>query len=133
MFNDNFSLNNAKYIKCIHCIETCHAKLIVKDSTDNINFRDDIETNCIYCGQCYAVCPLNAIIIPTRTKEVKKQKIGNIAFNKLSSFLKSRRSIRTYKEKELSKNQIEELLDTARYAPSGANTQLVQWEIFSGK
>ena len=38
-------------------------------------------------------------------------------------FIKKRRSIRKFKDKEVSNDLIEQLIDAARFAPSGMNTQ----------
>jgi nitroreductase len=48
-------------------------------------------------------------------------------------FLKSRRSIRTYKDELLDRRTLEKLIDIARYAPSGHNVQPVSWIVVSGR
>jgi len=42
-------------------------------------------------------------------------------------FLKSRRSVRVYKKEPVPRETLAKLVDIARYAPSGSNTQPVQW------
>ena len=42
-------------------------------------------------------------------------------------FLRSRRSIRAYKGKAVPRERIERLIRMARYAPSGRNSQGVEW------
>jgi len=42
-------------------------------------------------------------------------------------FLKSRRSVRVYKEEPIPRETLVRLIDIARYAPSGHNAQPVQW------
>jgi nitroreductase len=42
-------------------------------------------------------------------------------------FLRSRRSIRTYKKRAVEQARLERLIRLARYAPSGRNTQGVEW------
>lgn len=44
-------------------------------------------------------------------------------------FLRTRRSIRTYKKKVVSQNDLTKLIDVARFAPSGHNLQPVNWRI----
>jgi nitroreductase len=48
----------------------------------------------------------------------------------VSHLLKSRRSIRTYQNKPVEREAIMELLDIARYAPTGHNAQPVRWLVF---
>ena len=44
-------------------------------------------------------------------------------------FLRSRRSIRAYKAQDVDAELLTRLIETARYAPTGSNSQLVQWLI----
>jgi nitroreductase len=48
-------------------------------------------------------------------------------------FLRSRRSIRAYKEAPVDSGRIERLIRLARYAPSGLNRQPVRWLVISGR
>ncbi len=49
-----------------------------------------------------------------------------------SEAIRQRQSIRAYRKKEVSRDIIEKILDTARYAPSGANCQPWQVAVVSG-
>ena len=42
-------------------------------------------------------------------------------------FLRSRRSIRSYKEKRVSRDLLQKLIEIARYAPTGHNSQSANW------
>ncbi|MHB8122411.1 MAG: nitroreductase family protein [Desulfuromonadaceae bacterium] len=42
-------------------------------------------------------------------------------------FFRSRRSIRTYSPKEMEREKLSRLISIAQYAPSGTNSQQVQW------
>ena len=48
-------------------------------------------------------------------------------FQNLDHLMRTRRSIRAYKDTLVEKEIIEEILDTARYAPTGSNSQLIEW------
>ena len=48
-------------------------------------------------------------------------------------FLRSRRSIRQFKDKPVEKQKIRRLIEIARYAPTASNTQLVEWLVFNDK
>jgi nitroreductase len=47
--------------------------------------------------------------------------------DRVSQLLKSKRFVRSYTKKQISKKTIMRLLDIARYAPSGQNRQPVRW------
>jgi nitroreductase len=48
-------------------------------------------------------------------------------------FLRSRRSIRRYQDKPVEKEKCRRLIEVARYAPTGANSQSVEWLVLSDK
>ncbi len=51
----------------------------------------------------------------------------------MAQLLTGRRTHRAYKDKEIPRETIEELIDVARYAPSGHNSQITQWLVISDK
>jgi nitroreductase len=48
-------------------------------------------------------------------------------------FLRSRRSIRVYKDEAVPRNQLARLIEVARYAPSGHNSQCAEWLVLDNK
>jgi nitroreductase len=51
----------------------------------------------------------------------------NLQPDQVEQFLRSRRSIRTYKEKPVDRDVLTKLIKLASFAPSGHNTQPVNW------
>ena len=90
---------------------------------------DDAEKLCVGCGHCVAVCPHGALsletIIPEQCPPIRKD--WQITPEQAEHFLRSRRSIRAYKDKPVDKELITRLIEIARFAPSGHNSQPVQW------
>jgi nitroreductase len=58
---------------------------------------------------------------------------GDITEEQTVQFLRSRRSIRIYQDKPVEKEKLERLIQIGRYAPTGSNTQLVEWIVFDDK
>lgn len=52
-------------------------------------------------------------------------------WDRVRQFLISRRSIRGYIKKTIEKEKILQLLDVARYAPNGANRQIIRWLVIN--
>lgn len=50
----------------------------------------------------------------------------------VEQFLRSRRAVRAFKDKEVDKQVIEKLIDLANYAPTAHNDQEVEWLVVSG-
>lgn len=93
------------------------------------------ESVCNRCGHCVAVCPHGALShtkIPIEDCPTIKKKLS-INEKQAVQFLRSRRSIRFYKDKPVEKEKIQRLIEVARYAPTGGNSQLVEWLVLRDK
>ncbi|MDX9786234.1 MAG: nitroreductase family protein [Desulfobacterales bacterium] len=91
----------------------------------------DAEDLCIGCGHCVAVCPtasmshrkMAAQQCPPVQPELK------LTPTHCEHFLRSRRSIRVYKDKPVPRNEMTRLIEMASHAPSGHNSQCPQWRV----
>ena len=90
---------------------------------------------CMACGHCVAVCPHGAFshsVVPIQdSPQIKKERI--IDKQQAVQFLRSRLSIRVYQDKPVEKEKIQWLIENARYAPTGGNTQMVEWLVITDK
>ena len=112
------------------CMAVCPARIIqLKDEEGVPTPIKGAEEFCIHCGHCVAVCPHGALshqsMTPEQCPPVNKDWLPDP--EKVEHILRSRRSIRTYKEGAVERDVITKLIDIARYAPSGRNLQPVQW------
>jgi len=117
------------------CVEICPVKALRMNAKRLPEFIPGGEDLCVNCGHCFAFCPPGAIELSTMNTEdatlLDHSKLPTAA--QMELFLKARRSIRNYKDEPVAKELIEQLLDIARYAPSGVNRQPVNWLVISGK
>jgi nitroreductase/NAD-dependent dihydropyrimidine dehydrogenase PreA subunit len=129
-----FSVEPMKCKRDLVCVEECPGMLIVFNKDQILPMPiEDAEEFCINCGHCVAVCPHGALSLKTMpTNECKPmEKDWALTPRQVSNLLKSRRSIRTYREKPVERATIEALIDVARYAPSGHNSQPVHWLVIN--
>jgi nitroreductase len=89
---------------------------------------------CIRCGHCVAVCPKAALdheYAPLAEQvDVSRQTLPGM--EAAAVFLRSRRSIRSYKERTpVPQETLARLLNIARYAPSGTNAQGLSYIVIS--
>jgi nitroreductase len=93
------------------------------------------EEGCIACGHCVAVCPQNAIqhseFPLTTTRKIQFEKMPTT--DQVLELLKSRRSIRAFRDKPLAKATIETIIDGARFAPSGHNSQSTEFLVVQNR
>lgn len=125
-----FSVDHDKCNFCSLCAVECPAGIIVIKGAEALpSWADGGEERCINCGHCVAVCPPGAIGLDTMKPEdcvpVREELLPTP--EQLEHFLKSRRSVRVYKEEPVPREMLAKLIDIARYAPSGSNAQPVQW------
>ncbi len=95
----------------------------------------DMEYLCMNCGHCVAVCPQAALthrnLSPDDCDPVNREMA--LSSEQTEHFLRSRRSIRKYRKKEIEKKKLEEVIKGASYAPSGHNMQPVHWHVVNGR
>jgi nitroreductase/NAD-dependent dihydropyrimidine dehydrogenase PreA subunit len=110
------------------CASVCPAEIFVQRERLTIPELMNEDT-CIACGHCVAICPQSAI----RHSEFPSSEIRTIQVEEMPTeeqvmtLLKSRRSIRAFRDKPLAKETIKRIIDGARFAPSGHNSQSTQY------
>ena len=91
----------------------------------------DADALCIDCGHCVSVCPHEALthraMGPADCLELDSE--TKLEPEAAERFLRSRRSIRRYKKDPVPRETLQRLVELARYAPSGHNTQPVEWVV----
>lgn len=129
------SINKQTCTRCGICAYTCPAGLIDFNADNFPEPGEQIETSCIRCGHCVAVCPTGSLThryIPVG-KCLNVRKELQISAAQCEHLLKSRRSIRVYKNKPVPRDIITKLIDVARHAPSGHNSQIVDWLVIDNR
>ena len=116
------------------CNRVCPTEIFVQ--REKLTFPELVdEEGCIACGQCVAICPQGAIC----HSEFPSTAIRAIQFEKMPTteqvmaLLKTRRSIRAFRDKPLAKETIERIIDGARFAPSGHNSQSTEFLVVQNK
>jgi nitroreductase/NAD-dependent dihydropyrimidine dehydrogenase PreA subunit len=90
---------------------------------------------CIRCGHCVAVCPKGALDhgAAPLSKQIEIDENARLDPETAAVFLRSRRSVRLYEELPIPKEKLRRLLDIARFAPSGTNTQGLSYLVISDR
>mgnify|MGYP002622805930 CR=1 FL=1 len=127
---DKIQIDKEKCIGCGKCVKDCVSFAIyLKDGKANV------LKSCIECGHCYAICPVGAVDMPSYDLEGTDiiASMTDIDDELLLRAIKSRRTIRQYKDMAVEKEKIEKILEAGRYAPTGANSQNVAFRILDSK
>jgi len=111
------------------CVEVCPLGILVLDKDKGPEVRPGMTQFCIACGHCVAACPHGALDnVRNPLAEQPQLKCFPVIDKKTAlEFLRSRRSVRCYKQDPVPREITLELLEAARYAPSGHNSQGVAY------
>lgn len=131
-----FTVDTEKCRQDGFCRMECPAGLVEMDPESGFPRPiHDAQKYCISCGHCVAVCPAEALshqaMSPQDCPEVQTQ--WQLSPERVEHFLRSRRSIRSYKEKNVEQEVLERLIRVASFAPSGHNRQPVRWLVIHSR
>ena len=132
---DLFEINQQTCKQDGICAATCPSGLIDFQKGEYPKPLAEAEDLCCKCGHCVAVCPTNSL----SHREMSVEKCPSIkrdlqlTAGHCEHFLRSRRSIRVYKNKPVPRDDLTRLIEIARYAPTGRNSQCVEWLVLSNR
>jgi nitroreductase/NAD-dependent dihydropyrimidine dehydrogenase PreA subunit len=116
-----------KCISCKACVAECPMKLYYFKN-EKLLLSKYADGLCMECGHCVAVCPSNAIILKElNLRDVKEitEDMKKISYKDVMNIIQTRRTIRQYKDEALSEDLWDNIIEAARYSPTGHNDQLV--------
>lgn len=127
-----FSVNKEKCIGCSQCVKDCPVSTIsLVDNKAEIN-----NERCFKCGHCIAICPVEAV----STDDYNMEDVipyDNDSFtveaDNLLNFIKFRRSVRRFKDKEVEQEKIEKIIEAGRFTQTSTNSQDVSYVVVREK
>ncbi|SHI27852.1 nitroreductase family protein [Desulfosporosinus lacus] len=126
------TVNEEKCVKCGLCVKEC--PVYVLKMGENGPLENPIAT-CNACGHCVAVCPNTAIDNEKAplAQQVDVKDIPKLNEQQAEYFLRSRRAIRNYQDKPVSRELLLKLVDIARMAPTASNSQDISFIVVENK
>lgn len=117
------------------CVAVCPAGALSRGDDATPEQTPGGAALCLSCGHCVAACPVGACSLDTMPIDdcAAIRPEWRLSPEQAEHFLRSRRSIRVFKEAPVGEGRLERLIRTARYAPSGSNRQPVRWLVISGR
>ncbi|MBQ7739818.1 MAG: nitroreductase family protein [Eubacterium sp.] len=123
-------IDSSKCIGCGKCVKDCVASALYIE-----NGKAKVRDGCIECAHCFSICPVGAVDMPSYDtascgEVVSMSEIDSDFF---LSAMKSRRTVRQFKDIPVEQEKLDKTLEAGRYAPTGANSQNVSYTILNSK
>jgi nitroreductase/NAD-dependent dihydropyrimidine dehydrogenase PreA subunit len=116
-----FTVDETQCTLCGACLKTCPTDMVrEKRGGIKISF-----VACIGCGHCLAVCPTGAVSCEEvgYDGDFAERPEAVATAEELLGLITTRRTGRRYSPEPVAREQLELLLEAARYVPTGANAQ----------
>ena len=123
----NIKINEEKCIHCGLCITDCVSSCIGFDKNNVPEMKE--EDRCIACGHCMAICPTGALSFNDKNPD----ELEKVNYDDILGLIKSRRSVRQYKEEEIPTETLQKLKEMLPYIPTGCNSHALHFSIVEKK
>lgn len=123
-------IDKEKCVGCGECVKDCvTGYLRIADGK-----AETKEAGCIKCGHCYAVCPAGAVSLCGMDGDGGELiSMSEFDSHKLLQAMKSRRSVRRFKAKEVEREKLDMILEAGRYCPTASNSQDVAFTVLGSR
>lgn len=124
-----FKVDSSKCTKCGICVKACPVSIIEFGESSYPEMNPKSSPYCVECGHCVLFCPTcaNSISFLKGDSLVKVSDLALPSEEAALNLLKTRRSIRRFKQEALPDDVIGEIFDTVKMAPTACNDQPVRW------
>ena len=114
-------------IGCGQCVKVCIRGHLSVGEDKKVH---EIESpySCFRCGHCESVCPKNAIVLKCDPSEQRSLAERPVKAEALADLYRERRSQRWF-DRNCTKEELEALLASVRYAPTAENSQMVEYAV----
>ena len=118
-------------IGCGQCVKVCIRGHLAVGEDKKVH---EIESPyyCFRCGHCASVCPKNAISLISADERIDDIEGISVSAESLAQLYRQRRSQRWF-DRKCTREELEDLLGTVRYAPTAENSQAVEYAVIDDK
>ena len=124
---NTIKIDKEKCTKCHLCINDCVSMCMGADDNDYPALK--APHLCLECQHCMTICPTGALSF----NSINPDELENASNGDLLSLIKSRRSVRKYKQQEISEDLMQKLKSMLPYIPTGCNSHKLHFTFVEKK
>lgn len=111
-----------KCLGCGRCVAECN--IITLEGKGKGHVPEIHEpARCVVCGHCVSVCPVGAVSHQAMRPDQIREMASPVGPDEMAAAIRTRRTIRRYKDQPVAREDIERLIEVACHAPSDNNSQ----------
>ena len=130
-----FTVDGKLCTRCGLCSLDCIAEIIRQEGKALPSIQPDKESDCLRCQHCLAICPTGAISIlgkkPADSLLLSPKELPRL--DQVSRLIRGRRSVRHYKDEDVDRALLKQLLATLANVPTGVNQQELTFTVVDDK
>lgn len=131
----NFIVNETRCTRCGKCAKDCPVRIIQQEGRTIPRIQPEAESACLQCQHCLAICPTGAISIlgrnPDDSLRFTSQQLPT--GDQMMNLVRSRRSIRQYKDENVDPALIQKMLAALANSPTGVNRRELTFTVIEDK
>ena len=131
----NFIINEPRCTRCGKCAQDCPTRIIQQAGREIPRILPESESQCLQCQHCLAICPTGALSIlgrnPDDSLRMTPEQLPT--GDQMMNLVRSRRSIRQYKDENVDPVLIRKLLAALAHSPTGVNRRELTFTVIADK
>ncbi len=124
---NTITIDKDKCAQCGLCVNDC-VSMCMGMNKDGYPYMKD-EQMCLKCQHCMMICPTGALSFNDKSPDNSEK----VSAKDLLSLIKSRRSIRQYKDEELTEEELQTIKDMLPFIPTGCNSHKMHFSFVEKK
>ncbi|MDD3236757.1 MAG: nitroreductase family protein [Candidatus Gastranaerophilales bacterium] len=129
----DLQIDKSKCVKCGLCTKDCSLGCLMMGTDGYPTVNIDNENNCLRDQHCLAICPTGALSILGKDPKDSDITMRNWKPDDILNLIKSRRSIREYKDENVDPITMKRLKEMLSWVPSGCNNHGIEYTFIDDK
>ena len=130
----HFKANPDQCIHCGRCVASCSSVILYFDEQGVPKMKAEADgivgwDGCYRCQHCLAVCPTGAISIFDKAPKDSLLPEEGANARQMEALMRNRRACRRYQDREVPREEIDQMLRLLENVPTGSNLQTLGFNV----